>query len=109
MATRDPVRPYDPVFSALRSTEGLSHLAADDALRIFEANRFQKPVFYEGPSPILSRCEVTGPDGRIYDGAEVLRAIIMTERLERLCQDRSDAVVGLLNRKDPWSVWNGPK
>lgn len=36
-------------------------------------------------------------------------AILKVKRLERLCQDRSDAVVDLLNRKEAWGVFRGHK
>lgn len=51
-------------------------------------------------------CTVTGPDEQVYDAAQVLQAIIKAERLERLCQDRSDAVLGILNREGGWQVFH---
>lgn len=100
----DPVRPYDAAFRNVRDAAGIPKFTTDDCLRILAANRFTNPTFEE-PSPQSRYCYVTGPDGKKYNASDVLQAIVKVERLERLCQDRSDAVVGLLNRKDPWSVW----
>lgn len=104
----DPVRPYDEAFRDVRNASGIPRFTTDDCLRILAANRFTNPKFVEN-TPGSRYCYVTGPDGNTYNGCEVLEAIVKVERLERLCQDRSDAVVGLLNRKDPWSVWRGAK
>jgi len=106
MSDRDPIHPFDPAFAIVRNTGGLPRLTTQDALRILAANRFRNPVFHDTGA---GNCDVTGPDGRTYNAEEVLRAILMAERLERLCQDRSDAVIGMLNRNDECSVWRGPK
>lgn len=105
---RNAVRPYDEAFRDVRDAAGIPRLTTDDCLRILEANKFRNPQFERRRSGYRV-CYVTGPDGKKYDACQVLEALVKIERLERLCQDRSDAVVGLLNRKEKWSVWRGPE
>jgi hypothetical protein len=100
---REPVHPYDPEFQQIRD-KGIPRLTTNDCLRILEANQFTDITLYHSTKDGTAK----GPDGRTYYVAEVLMAILKIERLERLCQDRSDAVVGLLNRKEAWGVFRGP-
>jgi len=92
-----PVRPYDGAFSNVR---GQPVYTTDECLRILAASGFTKPIFTETSGNGLAQrwCTVTGPDGERHNAGKVLTAIFKAERLERLCTDRSDAVLGLLRR-----------
>jgi hypothetical protein len=97
--TCDPVHPYDGVFRFVNETGVV--FTTEDCLRILAANGFTEPVFEtNGSSYEQRRCWITGPDGERHDGATALAVIFKAERLERLCQDRSDAVLGMLRRKE---------
>jgi len=91
----DAVHPYDSVFREIHA-----RYVTEDCLRILAASGFIEPRFeskYRGGMS-SRRCWVTGPDGERHSAADVLHFIFKAERLERLCQDRSDVVMGMLRR-----------
>lgn len=100
---RDPTHPYDDALrgSWTLSPSGVMLYTTSECLRILEANGFKDPVFqWKGSFYVHdARCIVTGPDGLRYDGRKVLGLIFKAERLERLCRDRHDVVMGMLHRE----------
>jgi len=102
---RNPTRPYDDVFLGVgQVAPRCKHhfYTTDECLRILAANGFRNPEFQFAGDYCWShqlRCLVIGPDGEKYDGREVLDLIFRAERLERLCRDHSDAVMGMLRRQ----------
>jgi hypothetical protein len=93
----EAVHPYDGAFQNVRTHPIYT---TEECLRILAASGFIDPAFeskgYNGLE--TRRCVVTGPDGERHNAGEVLALIFKAERLERLCQDRSDAVLGMLRR-----------
>ena len=94
-----PVHPYDGTFG---EPEHWLMYTTDECLRILAGSGFIDPVFEErrGNGLLEKRCTVTGPDGKRHNAGERLRMIFKAERLERLCQDRGDAVLGMLRRHE---------
>lgn len=94
----DPVRPFDGAFSSVRVQPIYT---TDECLRILAASGFTDPVFEEKGHNgfVRRRCWVTGPDGERHSAGDVLATIIRAERLESLCRDRGDAVLGMLRRE----------
>lgn len=99
---REVEHPYDGVFQKTNwAVHGQRHAyTTRECLRILAASGFVAPVFARAEHALgwQERCTVTGPDGERYNGGEILALIFKAERLERLCQDRSDAVLGMLRR-----------
>jgi hypothetical protein len=102
----DPLqRPFDFAheagFARMRGPQ--DQHTTEELLRILAANGFKAPVFEQRMgAPIQTvyrRCMVIGPDGERHDAARILPLIFKAERLERLCQDRSDVVMGMLARQ----------
>jgi len=92
-----PVHPYDPVFLHV---DRQSSYTTEECLRILAASGFADPVFTTrgGNGFEHRRCWVTGPDGERHLADAALALIFKAERLERLCQDRGDAVLGMMER-----------
>lgn len=100
---RNPVRPYDGVFECVNSERHRCRCyTTDECLRILAASGFTDPVFeWASQGPVANeRCMVTGPDGERHNGGQVLALIFRAERLESLCKDRSDAVLGMIRREN---------
>lgn len=93
----EAVHPYDGVF---RDVHKVGQYTTNECLRILAASGFHRPEIETrgGNGITASRCWVTGPDGERHNAGTALAFIFKAERLERLCQDRSDAVLGMMRR-----------
>lgn len=97
----EPSHPFEGPLSLFASSG--PHFTTAECVRILAANGFRDPVFEQAEHEhigVTRRCTVVGPDGERHLAGKVLEVILRAERLEQLCQDRSDAVMGLL-RRDP--------
>lgn len=95
-----PTEPVHPLDAALYVDRSRQPFTTGELLRILAVNGFVQPTFEcaIGNGFEHRRCTVVGPDGERHLAGRVLEAIFRAERLERLCQNRSDVVMGLLAR-----------